>query len=534
MDIFRPPNARARIKRTQPRRAALRAVFVAAPLMLASCGPTTPTPGAASLALKECRVKGIDVAVKCATLDVFENRETRAGRKIGINIVVLPASARVKQPDPIFLFAGGPGQAAAGLAPQASMLLGALNAKRDIVLIDQRGTGRSNGLYCKVPDAAELGVIDEAARIAKSKALLRECRDALSKDADLTQYTTTIAMADYDDVRAALGFEKINLFGASYGTRSAMEYVRRYPDRVRSVVIDGVAPPSMTLPADFSRDAGATYDKLIAACEAETACRAGFPTLKADIDALLDGLSKSAPVVAVPDPITGIPQKAKVTRDMVLMGVFQMLYLPELSATLPSSLAAARNGNFAPLFAPGSLVGESKDQQLAMGMQLSVMCAEDIPRLAARKQEPAKPAPFGSLFIDEFSRACADWPRGKMAADFDQPVKSDKPVLLLSGGLDPVTPPVHAEEVKKSLTNAVHLVAPFVGHGVAQRGCAPKVVKKFIETASVAGIDGECLKNLPRPMFYQPMQERKSTEDHGVRKAQNGDQVGKNSEGTKK
>jgi pimeloyl-ACP methyl ester carboxylesterase len=490
-------------------------------VMLSACGGPSAPAGEATLALKNCRVKGIDTEVKCATLEVFENRETRAGRKIALNIVVLPASARVKEPDPVFLFAGGPGQAAASLAPQAGMLLGSLNTKRDVVLIDQRGTGKSNGLFCKVPEATEFAMADQATRDAKSKEILNECRDVLSKNADLTQYTTTIAMADYDDVRAALGYNKINLFGASYGTRSAMEYLRRYPDRVRSVVLDGVAPPSMTLPADFARDAGATYDKIFAACEAEPSCKAVFPALKADVDALLTSIAKNPPTVTIADPVSGVPQKSIITREMLLMAAFQMLYLPELTATLPSSLKQARDGNFAPLFALGSLVGDSPEAQMALGMQLSVVCAEDVPRIAAgRKEEAAKTGPFGRLFIDEFSKGCADWPRGKMAADFDQPVKSDKPVLLLSGGLDPVTPPVHAEEVKKSLSNAVHLIAPNVGHGVSQKGCAAKIVKKFVETASVAGLDGECLKNLPRPLFYQPMQEKKSKDEHRVQTVQ--------------
>jgi pimeloyl-ACP methyl ester carboxylesterase len=184
---------------------------------------------------------------------------------------------------------------------------------------------------------------------------------------------------------------------------------------------------------------------------------------------------------------------------------------------LPASLTQALKGNFAPLFSIGSVVGDSQEQQIAQGMQLSVVCAEDVPRMAAAGVDAAaKRAPFGRLFIDEFSKACADWPRGKMAVDFDQPVKSDKPVLLLSGGLDPVTPPVHANEVKKSLSNAVHFVAPNVGHGVSHKGCAPKIVKKFIETASVAGLDGDCLKRLPRPMFYEPMIEKKTDETHRV------------------
>ncbi len=486
-------------------------------LLLAACGGTAPVANTPTLDLKPCRVKGIDTEVKCATLAVYENRETKLGRKIALNIVVLPASARVKESDPIFLFAGGPGQAAASLTTQALALLGGLNNKRDLVLIDQRGTGKSNGLICKMPEPTDPGMGDKPFRQARNKQALIECRDVLSKDADLTQYTTAIAMADYDDVRVALGAEKINLWGGSYGTRSSMEYLRRYPQHVRSVVLDGVAPPSMALPIDFSRDAGAVYDTIFTACEKELACRNDFPNLKADVDALLTKLVNTPQTVVLADPVSGLAQPINVTRELVLMAVFQSLYVPELAAMMPSALTQARAGNFAPLMALGAVVSESLEQQMALGMQLSVVCTEDLPRIkSAQLEQSNQRTPFADIFTDEFSRACADWPRGKPGADYDQAVKSNQPVLILSGGLDPVTPPRYGEEVKKTLGNAAHLIAPNVGHGVSSKGCAPKVIKKFIETASIAGIDVDCLKKLPRPMFSQPLQEKKPKESHRV------------------
>ena len=481
-------------------------------LMLAACSEGAGVAATTPLVLKPCRVAGIDTEVKCARFEVVENRETRQGRKIALNLVVLPASARanVKEPDPIFLFAGGPGQAAADLAPQALAILGGLNAKRDIVLMDQRGTGKSNFLNCKLPDGDQPGMNDPVKRDALSARAIAECRESLAQKADLTQYTTTIAMADYDEVRAALGYQQINLWGGSYGTRAALEYLRRYPAQVRSVTIDGVAPPSMALPATFSRDAGASYEKMLAACATDARCEKTFPGLKTRVDRLLDSLTRQPRKTSVVDPITGIAKDIEVTRERLLVSVFSTLYLPEMTAMLPANLAAAEAGNFAPLLAQGAMFGDFAEDKIAFGMRLSVACAEDIPRIAkAAVEADAQRAPFGRFFVDEFAKACDAWPRGKMAADFDQPVTSDKPVLILSGGLDPVTPPVHGDEVKRSLSNALHLVAPNVGHGVSVRGCAPKLVKKFIESASIAGLDGECLKRLPRPMFYEPLQQRK-------------------------
>jgi pimeloyl-ACP methyl ester carboxylesterase len=461
----------------------------------------------ATLKLTECRVPQIENAVRCGTLEVFENRVTKQGRKIGINVVVLPASARVASPDPVFLFAGGPGQAAGDLAPQAMAILGGLNTRRDIVLIDQRGTGKSNGLPCKMPDDQSPEGLDPAKREAMTRAMYRECRETLEKHADLTQYTTTIAMADIDDVREALGYDRINLWGGSYGTRSSMEYLRRYPEHVRSVVIDGVASPTMALPATFARDAGASYRAMLAACEKSPVCSSNFPAVSADAEALFASLEKQPRKIMLADPLTGISREVGINHETVLTAMFSTLYLPELQAQLPGALTEAKRGNPAPLAALSSLFGDQAEDKNSMGMRLSVVCAEDVPRIT-EAERASGPAPFGALFSREFTRGCENWPRGPVPADFHTPVVSDKPVLILSGGLDPVTPPPFGEEVRKTLRNSAHFIAPNLGHGVSHRGCGPKIVKKFIEAASVDGLDGACLQAIPRPTFYEPMHEK--------------------------
>ncbi len=492
------------------------AAAMLAALALAGCSDTDPGKPAATLALKECRVPHIENAVKCATLDVIENRATKQGRRIGLNIVVLPASARVKAPDPIFLFAGGPGQAATDLAQQAMMILGALNTKRDIVLIDQRGTGKSNGLHCKIDDPQMQVIIEPAKREALSRRLFKECREAREKHADLTQYGTTVAMADIDEARAALGYDQINLWGGSYGTRSAMEYLRRYPAHVRSVVLDGVASPSLVLPATFGRDAGASYAGMIAACEKSPACARAYPTVRADAEALIADVEKNPRKISITDPLTGVKRESALTSELILTAVFSTLYVPELQAQLPAALSEARRGNPGPLTALVSLFGDQADEKNALGMRFSVVCAEDVPRITDADRKDLTP-PFGSLFVREFVRGCEEWPRGSVPPDFATPVKSDKPVLIFSGGLDPVTPPVFGEEVKKSLSNALHIVAPNIGHGVSSRGCGPKLVKKFIESASTADIDGTCLARIPRPTFYEPMREKDKKADKDVK-----------------
>ena len=482
--------------------------------VLAACGDKPATQQAATLQLNSCRVAHVDNEVKCGTLEVFENRETRQGRKIAINIVVLPAIARNKEPDPVFFFAGGPGQAAAELAREALAIVGGLNNRRDLVLIDQRGTGKSNGLNCTFPEATSPELSDPAKRDLVTRRSITACRDKLAAKADLTQYTTTIAMADIDEVREALGYQTINLWGGSYGTRAAMEYLRRYESRVRSVVLDGVAPPSLALPESFARDAGQVLEKMLVACSKEAQCGKQYADLKATLDDLLVMLSKSPHSATMADPMTGIKRDIKITREMLLTSVFPALYVPEMVAMLPAALANAKQGDYASLLAMSGLFGDFAEEKLARGMQLSVVCAEDVPRIK-RGELQSQPHPFGQLFVDEFAKGCELWPKGSMAKDFDQPVKSSKPVLIFSGALDPVTPPPYGDEVRKNFTNSLHAIAPNIGHGVSHHGCGPKLIKKFIETASVADLDAHCLEHMPRPLFFAPLRERAKTDTAG-------------------
>ena len=494
---------------TRPRDHVAFALLIGVSFALAGCGQDQPAPTGAGLTLKECRVAGVDAAVKCARHEVFENRETLSGRKIALNIVIYPASARIKEPDPIFIFAGGPGQAATDVIASVTPQLSGLTPKRDIVFIDQRGTGKSNLLSCKFPsdDAPELASPEQ--RRAITLKVVADCRDQLATRADLTQYGSTSAMADYDEVRAALGYAKINLWGGSYGTRTAQEYLRRYPDRVRTVVLDGVASPSMALPASFARDAGASLEAAFKACEAELNCNKRYPTFRADFAQLLDRLDRKPVSLSVREPLTNVARDVSITRQSVATQVFSMLYAPQLVAVLPEVVKQANLGNYAPLFAASGGFTDFAEDKIAFGMRLSVSCNEDIPRIdAAARAAADKLQPFQSSFIREFSTACEGWPRGKVADDFFTPVKSDKPVLIFSGGIDPVTPPVFGDEVKTTFSNSVHFVAPNIGHGVAQHGCAPKLMKQFIEKASIEGLDGECLKRIPRPSYYQAMVEK--------------------------
>jgi pimeloyl-ACP methyl ester carboxylesterase len=466
---------------------------------LASCRPG-PSATQSTLELTRCRINGVDGPVLCGAHEVWENRDAQAGRRITLRLAVIPARLRTREADPIFVLAGGPGQGAISLAPQVIPLFSRLNDTRDIVLLDQRGTGRSNALDCPNDEESPLQAMFEDAIPEKA---VRECLAAL--DADPGQYTTAVAIADLDEVRAKLGYEKLNLWGGSYGTRVGLEYLRRFPQHVRTLALDGVAPPGMKLPLSFVDDGNAALERLLADCSADRHCARIYPKLRETITAVRGRLARVPARVVIQDPRTGAPELITVNENVFLSGIFRPLYLPELASLLPYGITAAAAGDFNPLLAQNLEFADDIAENLAVGMHLSVICAEDVPRITPAELEKAARSFFGRALIDDFIRACRIWPKGPVAEDFYQPVRSNAPVLLLSGGIDPATPPRHAEAVLAGLSNAKHVVAPQLGHGVSMHGCAPRLIENFIRGANARAVDGRCLERIPRPLFMLPL-----------------------------
>lgn len=457
--------------------------------------------------LAECRVAGLANGVQCGAIGRPLDPARPSGPQISVHFMVVPAMARRKLADPVFLLAGGPGQSAIALAPSVLPLLRRLNNRRDLVFVDQRGTGKSAPLECEDTRREPLSDQSDPER---QTALLARCRAQLEKlpalggPSGLRFFTTTIAMQDLDAVRRELGYARINLVGASYGTRAALEYQRQFPGAVRRAVLDGVAPPDMALPASFSTDAQAAFDAVLAACESEAACAKAHPALRADWAVLLKSLPKA---VVVPDALTGEPTPLLLTRDVLLGTVRGPLYLPALAAALPAAIDAAARGRYEALAGIAALLSARKGNQLAMGMHFSVVCAEDLPRLATARDPPG--ADFGPDFARLYARVCADWPRGDVPAAFYAVPRSASPVLLLSGGLDPATPPRHGARVALALGPlAQHVVVPYAGHGVMGLGCMREVIYRFIDAAddsAAIAVDASCALRIPRPPAFQPV-----------------------------
>ncbi len=473
--------------------------LAAAALALAGCGPRSPQSHAA-LTLAACRLPGLETAARCGTYEVWEDRAARRGRRIPIHVAVVPARARTHEPDPVFVFAGGPGQGAVALAQEVMPLFARLNDTRDVVFVDQRGTGESNPLDCGDDEEQPLQSLFED---ALPQEVVRRCLATL--DADPRLYITSIAVEDLDEVRAALGYDRLNLWGGSYGTRTALEFLRRHGAHVRTMVLDGVAPATMKMPLSFVADGEAALARMVAGCQAQPACRAAYPHLAATIEDLRDALAARPERAAIEDPLTGERETIQVNENVFLSGLFRPLYVAELASLLPHGIAAAAEGDFNPLLAQNLEFADNVAENLSLGMHLSVVCSEDVPRITDADLASIDQAFFGRALVDDFVRACRLWPKGPVPKDYYDPVRSDVPALLLSGGLDPATPPRHAAHAAATLPNARHFVAPQIGHGVSMHGCAPRLIESFVRAGSAKGLDGKCLQRIPRPLFVLPL-----------------------------
>jgi pimeloyl-ACP methyl ester carboxylesterase len=467
-------------------------------LVLAACKSQSRQPAVDRL--KPCKIGDGPADAYCGKLKVFENRETRRGRQIDIKIVLLPALRRDPLPDPIFFFAGGPGQGAAKLAGALGASFRRFQNDRDLVMIDQRGTGDSHPLECEMEDKGkekdDLVEMPQAAVQDRFRACLA------GYDADPRQYTTSIAMHDIDDVRKHLGYSQINLWGASYGTRAALVYLRQFEAYVRTAVLDGVAPPGMRLPLYMARDSQRALDLLISACDQVQACKARYPDLRQIIRKALARADAKTPFPLI-HPRTGRRASVPVSPEAVRMIVFSNLYNPRMASMLPRLLSEAADGDFQGLLALAAAAEGGSNGGMAAGMFLSVVCAEDMPKITREdiERESARGF-FGTTFFRTRMTACEFWPKGTVSEDFYQPVLSSKPVLILSGQADPVTPPEWGDSVQKHLKNSRHIIVPGAGHGVSTLGCVPKLMKKFIDEAGTTALDPACAQQHHRPPFF--------------------------------
>lgn len=436
----------------------------------------------------------------CGTREVFEDRAKRTGRKIPIKIVVYPATGSDKEPDPFLYIPGGPGSSATEDAAYVAREFAKIRERRDLVFIDQRGTGGSNLLFCDFFDPKN---IQSYLGHWNPPEQVKACRAELEKKADLRLYTTSVAVDDLDEVRAALGYEKINLFGGSYGTRFVQEYIRRHGKNVRSVVMQGVSLTSQHMPGTFPADNQRALDGVLDECLKDEACRKAFPDIKLSAKKVLDQLV-NGPVNAEVE-IDGKKSTVTLSRDLAAEAIRYMLYQTRFASRIPWVLDNAAKGNYTPLAEAAVFFRKVIVATGATGMYLSVTCAEDLPFTKYAESVKAGAGTFlGNYRLEQQREACSFWPRGDIPKDYAKPVKSDVPTLILTGQWDPVTPPSAGDAAAKHLPNSLHMVLPSGGHGFAGltgTECINDLTTAFVAAGTAKNLNTSCLKVIRREGF---------------------------------
>jgi pimeloyl-ACP methyl ester carboxylesterase len=439
-------------------------------------------------------------AAFCAPFHVPENWDKPDGRRIDLKLALIRSDAQVAERDLVVFLAGGPGQAATESYPRIAPGFAPMLRHRNLLLLDQRGTGDSHALACREnPADVDTGTVDEL-DLDRVRTLTRACLDEVARDADPAQYTTRAAVRDLEALRQALGAPEFDLVGVSYGTRVAQQYLRAHPEGVRSVILDSAVPNELVLGSEFALDLDEALKSQFAACTQTPECAKAFGDPYANLYRLRDALQAKPVDVDVRHPRTFAVEK-KPLNALTLAGLVRLFaYSAETSALLPHTIRSALDGDYAPLVAQSEIINDELSDLEGNGMQLSVICAEDADLLVDRPQD-AKLL-LGDALIRVMRAQCEVWPRGTRSQDFHQPIESDKPVLILEGEWDPVTPPRYGEAILKGLPNGRLLVAKGQGHSVLARGCLPRLASRFVESLDAKNLDAGCIADFgPTPAF---------------------------------
>jgi len=455
-----------------------------------------------TLSLHECRLEHpleiASVAARCGVLQVAENPAAPAGRTIGLHVAIVPALNRRSHSAPLFLLAGGPGQSASDLYVSYAGAFARVNRNHDIVLLDQRGTGLSEPLFCDYPE-------DWRATRDELPAVRQATQECLARYGERVRYyTSSVAVQDLERVRAALGYAQIDLYGASYGTRMAELYLRRYGAAVQAVILDGVTDPEQPIGPATPFDGERALDLILERCRRSPECAAAYPALHADFGALRAKFGPATSSLTLPDPSTGEPLELEFNRGVLAAALRLLSYNSTQASLLPTLIHQGSSGRLAPLAAQTVMMAREIRGQLASGMQNSVVCSEDVPFFASKDIDRQRiDATYqGTEQLDALGEICRLWPRGPVDADLHAPLTSDVPSLLLSGEADPVTPPADADRLARGLAHHRHLVLPGEGHGQLATGCVPRLVAAFLDTPDPQALDAACLgEHRPAPFF---------------------------------
>jgi pimeloyl-ACP methyl ester carboxylesterase len=473
-------------------------------LVLGILGSTLCGAQPARLALHECRLEHplrlASIQARCGVLQVPEDRTQPGSASIDLSVAVVPALNRRALAAPVFLLAGGPGQGATAMYTGFAAAFGRVNRNHDIVLVDQRGTGRSAPLTCVYPD-------DWRPPADLMPALRQATLACLNRYGDRVRfYTSSAAVADLEAVRTALGFSAIDLYAVSYGTRVAQLYMRRFPAAVHAAILDGVTFPEQAIGPATPLDGERALDLIVKRCAAAQDCAVAYPALRQELDALRRQYGPQKSALILDDPDSGVPLEIEFNRSLLNASLRFLSYSAAQASLLPTLIHQAAQGVLAPLAAQTIMTARQVGDQLASGMQNSVICSEDVPFFAADLDRAVISQTYqGADQLDALREICKLWPRGPVDADLHSPLVSAIPTLLLSGEADPVTPPAAAERAARGLARHLHLILSGEGHGQVATGCIPRLMAEFLDAATPEKLDPSCLQRHRPPPFFVSM-----------------------------
>lgn len=456
-----------------------------------------------------------DVDIECGTLPVPADRDDPDAGEIQLAFGIVRSAADSPADDPVVYLSGGPGQSTLELVPQAfGQLYEPLTANRDLVLVDQRGTGLTEPLlacdeyssWVRESLGSDLPVEELEAQAVQS---LEECRQRLVDEGiDLADYNSAASAADLEDLRVALGYDEWNLYGISYGTRLAQTVMRDHPDGIRSVILDAAYPVDADLYAETPGNAVRAMEELFATCADDPACAAQYPDLEQQFRSLVDELNAAPAPITVVDPTNGQRLDDELDGDSLVGFLFQTLYSTELVAHLPEIIAAADDGEFGTV---GLLLGALSAQLdlVSVAQQLAVQCQEEVP---FGSQEEVTAAAADHPLVEGFFEGaptlgsgvfdvCASWDAGEPGEGANDPVSSKIPALVLAGDLDPITPPRWGEEIAEELPNSFFVRFPFTGHGaLPSHDCAVRIAEDFLDDPGSEPAT-DCVDDIEAPAF---------------------------------
>ena len=453
-----------------------------------------------SLVFRRCLVSqgAQQIDAQCAELERLENRGDLNSRTITLSVMKLPSRSLTPKKDAFTVIQGGPGASSIDLALSYSSVLESIRAERDILVVDQRGTGRSNILPCTNMSETQQLSVDDAQQIKK---LSQVCLEAL--DADLRFYTTSVAVQDLDAVRHAAGYERLSIYGVSYGTRVAQHYLRRFPKQTRAVILDGVSHIGLNLAGgEIARRSQLAFDQMAERCQLLEDCSAQFGDIQLKFSQLRERLSKSPVSVSLAHPVSGEFTEKELSEGDLLGLLRLMAYSTESNALLPMLISQAHAKNYVPLVAQTMMIGAEFSQGFAIGMSNSVVCAEDAPFVQTSDLQNLENTYLGNEMAENIAAMCEVFPQGVIDDDFFESFDSDVPVLILSGETDPITPPENGKKTEAMLSNAKHLIVPAHGHGVFHRGCVLQLGSQFIQEGSFEALDASCIERERAMPFF--------------------------------